>query len=48
MKLGLNSAILGELSFEEAMNFAAENKLECMEVCCWPSGKTERRYEGVT
>lgn len=48
MKLGLNSAILGELSFEEAMDFAAENKLECMEVCCWPAGKAERRYAGVT
>lgn len=48
MKLGLNSAILGELSFEEAMDFASENKLECMELCCWPAGKAERRYAGVT
>lgn len=48
MKLGLNSAILGELSFEEVMDFASENRLECLELCCWPAGKAERRYAGVT
>lgn len=36
MKLGFVSAILGELSFEEMIDFAADNKLECVEVCCWP------------
>ncbi|MDS0524190.1 sugar phosphate isomerase/epimerase [Clostridium sp. SHJSY1] len=48
MKLGLNSAILGELNFEELVDFAAENNLECLEVCCWPKGKAERRYAGVS
>ncbi len=48
MKLGFVSAILGELSFEEMIDFAADNKLECVEVCCWPKGKAERRYAGVT
>ncbi len=48
MKLGLNSAILGDLSFEELVDFAAENNLECLEVCCWPKGKAERRYAGVS
>ncbi|GFP74704.1 sugar phosphate isomerase/epimerase family protein [Clostridium fungisolvens] len=48
MKLGLNSAILGDLNFEELVDFAAENNLECLEVCCWPKGKAERRYAGVS
>ncbi len=48
MKLGLNSAILGDLSFEQLVDFAAENDLECLEVCCWPKGKAERRYAGVS
>ncbi|WP_459478509.1 sugar phosphate isomerase/epimerase family protein [Clostridium saccharoperbutylacetonicum] len=47
MKLGFVSAILGELSFEEVVDFAAENGLECIEMCCWPKGKVERRYAGV-
>jgi sugar phosphate isomerase/epimerase len=48
MKLGLNSAVLADLSFEELVNFAALNNLECLEVCCWPKGKAERRYAGVS
>lgn len=48
MKLGFVSAILGELSFEEMIDFASENNLECVEVMCWPKGKAERRYAGVT
>lgn len=48
MKLGFVSAILGELSFEEMIDFASEHGFECVEVCCWPKGKAERRYAGVT
>lgn len=48
MKLGLNSAILEGLSFEEVIDFLAENKLECVEICCWPKGKAARRYAGVS
>lgn len=48
MKLGFVSAILGELSFEEMIDFASENGLECVEVMCWPVGKAERRYAGTT
>lgn len=48
MKLGLISAILGDLSFEEMIDFLAENGLECVEVACWPRGKAERRYAGVS
>jgi sugar phosphate isomerase/epimerase len=48
MKLGLNSAILPELDFEEVFDFACENGFKQLEVMCWPKGKAERRYAGVT
>jgi sugar phosphate isomerase/epimerase len=48
IRLGLLTAILGDLSFEEVVNFAAENKIESLEVACWPaSGGAKRRYAGV-
>lgn len=47
MKLGLVSAILDGLCFEEMIDCVAENGLECVEVACWPKGKAERRYAGV-
>ena len=48
MKLGLVSAILEELSFEEMIDFVSEIGLECVEVACWPKGEAERRYAGVS
>lgn len=48
MKLGFVSAILPDLTFEEVVKFAAETGYECIEVMCWPKGKAERRYAGVT
>ncbi|MBQ9938461.1 MAG: sugar phosphate isomerase/epimerase, partial [Oscillospiraceae bacterium] len=48
MKLGFASAILPDLSFEEVYDFAAENGFKCVETMCWPKGKAERRYAGVT
>ncbi|MBU3113288.1 sugar phosphate isomerase/epimerase family protein [Clostridium lacusfryxellense] len=48
MKLGFVSAILGELGFEEVINYASENGFSCVEMMCWPVGKAERRYAGVT
>ena len=48
MKLGLVSAILPEMSFEELCEFAGEYGIECLEVACWPVGKAERRYAGVS
>jgi sugar phosphate isomerase/epimerase len=48
MKLGFVSAILPELSFEELVDYAADCGYKCIEVCCWPIGKAERRYAGVT
>jgi len=48
MKLGYCSAILPDLSLQEVLNVATETGLECVEVMCWPKGKAERRYAGVT
>ncbi len=48
MKLGFVSAILDTSSFEEVIDFAGENKFQCVELMCWPVGKAERRYAGVT
>ena len=48
MKLGFVSAILPEYSFEQVIDFAAENGFSCVEIMCWPSGKADRRYAGVT
>ncbi len=48
MQLGFVSAILPDLSLEEVLAFAAESGYACVEVMCWPRGKAERRYAGVT
>lgn len=48
MKFGLLTAILDGWSFEEAVDIASELGFECLEVACWPSGKAERRYAGVS
>lgn len=48
MKLGFVSAILPELSYNEVVDHAAACGYKCIEVCCWPVGKAERRYAGVT
>lgn len=48
MKLGFVSAILDQSSYEEMMDVAGEMGFECVEVACWPQGKAERRYAGVS
>jgi sugar phosphate isomerase/epimerase len=48
MKLGFTSAILPDLSLEQVARFAAAEGYECVELMCWPVGKAERRYAGVT
>lgn len=48
MKFGLLTAILEGYSFEECVDIAAEMGFECLEVACWPVGKAERRYAGVS
>jgi sugar phosphate isomerase/epimerase len=48
MNLGIVSAILPDLSLEEVLEFAAAEGFDCVELMCWPKGKAERRYAGVT
>ncbi len=48
MKLGFVSAILPDLSLEEVVKFASKEDFACVELMCWPKGKAERRYAGVT
>ena len=48
MKLGFVSAILPDLSLEEVLAFGKEAGYRCVELMCWPAGKAERRYAGVT
>jgi len=48
MQLGFVSAILADQSLEEVVRFAAAAKFDCVELMCWPKGKAERRYAGVT
>ena len=48
MKPGFISAILDQMSFEEMIDTAAGLGFSCVEVACWPRGKAERRYAGVS
>lgn len=48
MKLGFVSAILAEQPLEFVLDTAEELGYDCVEVMCWPVGKAERRYAGVT
>lgn len=48
MQLGFVTAILPDLSLEEVVQYAAAEGFSCLEVMCWPVGKAERRYAGVT
>jgi sugar phosphate isomerase/epimerase len=47
-KLGFVSAILAELTLEEVLQTAVECGYDAVELMCWPRGKAERRYAGVT
>src|ERR1051326_6028860 len=48
MKLGFVSAILHDLTLEEVLEFASAEGFSCLEVMCWPPGKAERKYAGIT
>ena len=45
---GLLTAILDGWTYEEAVDIASEMGFKCLEVACWPVGKAERRYAGVS
>lgn len=48
MRLGYVTAILPEWTLEQHLTFAADEGFDSIEVMCWPAGKAERRYAGVT
>jgi len=48
MHFGFVTAILPELSFDNVLNFARHEGFSSVEVMCWPVGKAERKYAGVT
>jgi sugar phosphate isomerase/epimerase len=48
MQLGFVSAILPDLTLDEVAALAASARFSCVELMCWPKGKAERRYAGVT
>ena len=48
MKLGLVSAILDGWTMEEMLDVVSGIGFQCVEVACWPQGKAERRYAGVS
>ena len=46
--LGFVSAILPDLCLEEVFDVAVAYDYDCVEVMCWPLGKAQRRYAGIT
>lgn len=48
MKLGFVSAILPDLGLAQVLEFAAAQQFSCVELMCWPVGRAERKYAGVT
>ncbi len=47
-QLGFVSAILAEKSLDAVLQTARQLGYDCVEVMCWPLGRAERRYAGVT
>jgi len=48
LQLGFVSAIFASQPLGEVLAFASANGFQCVELMCWPKGKAERRYAGVT
>lgn len=48
MKLGFVSAILPDLNLSQVLEVAAQTGYSTVELMCWPTGKADRRYAGVT
>ena len=48
MQLGFVTAIFPDLSFEDVLQFASQEGYDCVEVMCWPQGKAERKFAGVS
>lgn len=48
MQLGYVSAILPNQSFRDVITTAAKIGYDVVEIMCWPAGRADRRYAGVT
>ncbi|MDX1965864.1 MAG: sugar phosphate isomerase/epimerase family protein [Planctomycetaceae bacterium] len=48
MQLGFVSAIVPETPLRDVARTARELGFDCVELMCWPVGRAERRYAGVT
>ncbi|NPD74013.1 MULTISPECIES: sugar phosphate isomerase/epimerase [unclassified Oceanispirochaeta] len=48
IELGFASAIVPDLNFDAVIDKASEIGYSCVEVMCWPKGKAERRYAGIS
>ena len=48
MKLGFLTAAFPKYTLEQAAQWGAEKGFEAIEIACWPVGKADRRYAGVT
>ncbi len=48
MQLGFVSAIVPDLTLEQVFALGNATGYSCVELMCWPPGKAERRYAGVT
>lgn len=46
--MGAVSAILGDYGFEDMIDILKDAGFSCVEAACWPQGKAERRYAGVS
>src|SRR4051812_11546267 len=48
MRLGFVSAILPDSDLTEVLTTASDIGYDCVEIMCWPVGRAERRYAGVS
>src|SRR5438552_3642347 len=48
MRLGFFTAIFPDLPLIQVLGFAAQSNFSCVEIACWPRGKAERKYAGIT
>jgi sugar phosphate isomerase/epimerase len=48
MQLGFVSAIVPDLTLDQVFALGRATGYSCVELMCWPPGKAERRYAGVT
>ena len=48
MQLGFVSAILHDLDLEHVLQLASDEHFDCVELMCWPPGRPDRKYAGVS